>query len=157
ATRLFPGTIQPFTPKEQIAGYRLSTPIDYWNGLGIFSALGLLVALGFAARAGTRAGRALGAAAAIVIVETLYFTFSRGGWIALGCGIAAALAIDGRRLQLAATWGLVAVPAAVGVTVSSRLAGLSHLRPTLEQATDDGRTLALVLCGLVPAAAAIAV
>ena len=32
-------------------GYRLSPPITYWNGLGLFAAMGILLMLGFARRA----------------------------------------------------------------------------------------------------------
>ena len=51
ATRLFPGRVGSYDP---LAIYRLNTPIGYWNGLGVFAAIGAVLALGFAAR-GTRA------------------------------------------------------------------------------------------------------
>ena len=41
--------------------YRLSAPITYWNGLGIFATIGLLLALGFAARGRRLLIRALAA------------------------------------------------------------------------------------------------
>ncbi len=50
ATRLFPVRIGSYDP---LAVYRLNTPIGYWNGLGVFAAIGAVIALGFAAR-GTR-------------------------------------------------------------------------------------------------------
>jgi len=74
ATRLFPERFSTFGP---IAGYRLATPIGYWNGLGLLVAMGALLALGLAARGGLLV-RAAAAASLPVLVTTLYFTYSRG-------------------------------------------------------------------------------
>ena len=52
--------------------------------------------------------RALSAASLVLLVPVLYFTFGRGGWLALAAGIAAAIVIDPRRLQLATTLLVVA-------------------------------------------------
>ena len=46
ATRLFPDRLGYY---DAAAGYRLSTPIGYWNALGIFAVIGILLALGFLA------------------------------------------------------------------------------------------------------------
>ena len=46
-TRVLPDR---FTRFDTLAGYRLTDPIGYWNGLGIFAAMGALLALGMAAR-----------------------------------------------------------------------------------------------------------
>src|SRR5918912_429413 len=48
ATRLFPARITSFDP---ISGYRLQEPLGYWNALGIFCAVGVLLCFGFATRA----------------------------------------------------------------------------------------------------------
>ncbi|CAN5666157.1 hypothetical protein BH18ACT13_BH18ACT13_01500 [soil metagenome] len=50
--------------------------------------MGSLLALGFAGRARTLAVRALAAAAPVLLVPTIYFTFGRGPWIAFAAGIA---------------------------------------------------------------------
>src|SRR5689334_5188244 len=47
ATRLFPERLGSV---DDLAGYRLAQPLGYWNALGIFAALGTLLAAGFAAR-----------------------------------------------------------------------------------------------------------
>ena len=88
-TRLLPDRLGAFEP---ILGYRLTGTIGYWNGLGIFAVIGLLLALGFAARADRPATRALAGAALPVLAATMYFTFSRGAWLALLVGLAAAFA-----------------------------------------------------------------
>src|SRR5205085_7938613 len=83
-TRLFPDRIGQYDP---LAVYRLATPVGYWNGLGILAVIGALVALGIAARASRAWPRVLAAASLVVLVPVLYFTFSRGSWVALGAGI----------------------------------------------------------------------
>ena len=57
STRLFPGRVGSYDP---LAVYRLNTPIGYWNGLGVFAALGAVLALGFAARGNRPVTRGLG-------------------------------------------------------------------------------------------------
>jgi hypothetical protein len=104
ATRLFPGRVGTYDP---LAVYRLNTPVGYWNGLGILAVLGALVALGFALRSNHWYGCALASASLLVLLPTLYFTYSRGSWLALGAGLAVALALDRRRLELAT--GLIAL------------------------------------------------
>ena len=78
ATRLFPDRIGP---PDSIGGYRLSTPLGYWNALGLFAAIGGLLALGFAARARVLWVRLLAAASLVILLPTLYFTSAAGrGW-----------------------------------------------------------------------------
>jgi hypothetical protein len=153
ATRLFPERLGSF---DSVAGYRLSTPVGYWNSLGVFAAIGAVLALGFAARGETRWGRVLGFASMIVLLPTIYFTFGRGPWIALAVGLCTAVAIDPRRLQLV-TALLVAAPGpALAVALASRSDALTHLRATLAQATHDGHRFALALLLITLAQAALA-
>ena len=49
ATRLFPDQLGVFDP---IAGYQLSEPVGYWNAFGVLAGMGVLIALGLAARGG---------------------------------------------------------------------------------------------------------
>ncbi len=120
---------------------RLSEPIGYANGMAILAAIGLLLALGFAARATRREAAALAAAAVPLLTATLYFTFSRGGWLALFVGLAVAVAVGPRRLQMAAT-AVVMAPVGVAALVAAR-------------ALDDG-ALAGLLVGLCAVSAAAA-
>ncbi len=96
-TRLFPEQFGVFD--NSVSGSRLSTPVGYWNGLGLLAAIGCLLALGLAARGGVWV-RTAAAASTVVLVSTLYFTFGRGAWIALFAGIVATFIVDRRRLQL---------------------------------------------------------
>ena len=96
-TRLLPERLGVF---NSISGYRLSEPLGYWNGLGVFAAIGFVLALTLAARAAAPTIRATAAASLPILGLTIYFTFSRGAWIALAAGLLVAIALDPRRLQL---------------------------------------------------------
>jgi hypothetical protein len=155
ATRLLPERLGVFDP---VAGYRLSEPIGYWNGLGIFAGVGSLLALGFAARSPLRIVRALAASSLLVTLPTTYFTFSRGSWIALSVGLAAAIALDPRRLQLASTALALAVAPALALALAYRSEALTHPTASLASASYEGHRLALTLVALaaVNALAALA-
>jgi hypothetical protein len=58
---------------------RLSFPLDYWNGLAAFVAIGLAPLFEVAGGARRLAFRALATAAIPISVLAIYFTFSRGG------------------------------------------------------------------------------
>jgi O-Antigen ligase len=142
ATRLFPNRIGSFDP---IAEDRLEAPIGYTNALGIFAVMGVLLALGFAARGRSSAARALGAAALAILVPTIYFTFSRGAWIALGLGLVVAIAFERRRLQLVTAFGLAAAAPAFTVAIASRSSALTHDISSVDRAAHDGARLAIVV------------
>jgi O-Antigen ligase/Tetratricopeptide repeat len=145
ATRLFPERLGVFDP---IAGYRLSEPLGYWNALAIFAGIGSLLALGFAARSGSAVMRALGSASLLVLLPTVYFTFSRGAWIAVGVGLASAVAFDPRRLQLVTTALALAAAPALGLALAYRSDGLTHVTASLAAASREGHRLALALVAL---------
>jgi O-antigen ligase/polysaccharide polymerase Wzy-like membrane protein len=144
-TRLFPERIGHYSP---LAGSRLATPVGYWNALGLFAAMGCLLALGFASRGRGILGRALAAATLPVLLPTLYFTYSRGAWIALGVGLLAALALDTRRLQLISTLVVVAPAPAVAVLIASRSHALTGRATVLADAMHAGHRLAPIILGL---------
>jgi O-Antigen ligase len=152
--RLAPDRFGEFDP---VAGYRLTGPIGYWNGLGIFAAIGMLLAVGFAARGRVLAVRGLAAASLVVLAATLYFTFSRGAPIALAIGLLTAIALDPCRLQLIVAGLLLAPAPALGVLVASRSDALTHRGSRLAAAVHEGHRLALVLALLAAAAAVVAI
>ena len=83
--RLLPGTF-PLT--DTIANDRLTYPLTYWNAMGIFAALALILALHVSSSAREPGyARVLAAAAAPAAAVTLYFTFSRGGIAAAVAGV----------------------------------------------------------------------
>ena len=144
-TRILPGRLTTF---DSIAVYRLDSPIGYWNAVGAISAFGTILAAGFAARARASVVRALAASATVVLLPTLYFTFGRGGWLALFAGLAAAVALDPRRLQLVTTLAVVAPWPALALWRAYESKGLTTDYSPLSTAATDGRRLAWTLLGL---------
>jgi hypothetical protein len=154
-TRLLPDRLGVF---ESILGYRLTGMIGYWNGLGIFAVIGLFLALGFAARGGRLVTRVTAAAALPVIASTMYFTFSRGAWLALLVGFAAAFVVDERRLQLAFASAVLGVLPALGILLASREGGLTERGALYASAVQEGHHLApelVLLAGLSATVAAL--
>ena len=147
-TRLFPDQFGAFDP---ISVYRLSDPLGYWNALGILAAMGWLLALGLAARSGPLV-RSLSAGSTVIFALALYFTYSRASWIALVAGLAVAVALDKRRLQLITTALVLAPWSITAVAVASTSPALTHQSAALSAASRDGHGLAVIAIGLVVAA-----
>jgi O-antigen ligase len=153
ATRLFPRELSA----DVFGGYRLSTPVGYWNGLGLLAAIGALLALGFAASQRHVFERALAAAAMPVLLCTLYFTFSRGAWVALAAGCVLALALDPRRLRLVTTGLALAVSVGLAIWLASQSSALTHRGSILDAAAHEGHRLAAWIALFAALAAATAV
>jgi hypothetical protein len=151
ATRLFPGHIRVFDPT---ATYRLAQPLGYWNGLSVFCAIGVVLAVGYAARGRSPGVRAGAAALVPLLLATFFFTFGRTGWLALAAGLIAAVLCDRRRLQLVAVVLLLLPVAALAVWSSAHYPGLTHRTARLAEATRDGHRLAGILLVLVALGAA---
>jgi O-Antigen ligase len=128
---------------------RLNYPLDYWNGLAAFTALGIPLALHFATSARRLTLRALSAAALPAMAATVYLTFSRGGWLEVAVALIVYLALAPERLWRVATLTLGAGGAAL-------LIAAIHERPAVDHgllATVAGRqggseliVVALVVC-----------
>ena len=101
---------------------RLDSPVGYWNVLAVMMVMGLLVALAVGGDRATPSWlRTLAAAAAVPMCFTFFFTFSRGGWLALVVAVVLFFIFTTTRLGAAVTLAAVAVP--VGLTLW-RLRGL---------------------------------
>lgn len=135
---------------------RLAEPVGYWNGLGILAAMGAIVALGMAAHARPVAARITAACALPVVTVALYFTFSRGAWIAFGFGLACAAAVDRRRWFLLVTAVAEAPWIAIGVAVAATSPALTHAASRVGPTASEGHVLALVLLACTVAAGATA-
>jgi hypothetical protein len=153
ATRLFPDRLGSYDP---VATYRLSEPLGYWNGFGIFCAIGALLALGIVARDRSLVARCLAGASFTLLTSALYFTFSRGAWIALGLGFLAAFALDPRRLQLALALIVVGIPSAIAIWIGSTSEALTVQDSPLSDAVRQGEEVALFVVLLAFATAAAA-
>ena len=151
-TRVLPDRFAAF---DSIAGYRLSDPVGYWNGLGIFSAMGVLLALGLAARAQTPLVRGVVSALPVVLVSTLYFTFSRGAWIALAFGLVVTFAVDPQRLRYAFTALTLAPWSIVAVSLAARSDALTVVGAPLADASHEGHELLRALLVLSAVSGAV--
>jgi O-antigen ligase len=151
-TRLAPDRVGVY---DGTGVYRLAQPIGYWNGLAIFTSIGALLALGFAARGRTLTARATGGGLLVLLLPTFYFTFGRAAWIALAVGLVFAVAVDPRRLQLLTTLLVVGPLPAVATYLASQQSGLTHGGTRLANAAHDGHRLGLLLIVLAVLNAAI--
>ena len=152
ATRLLPDRVGSF---DSYVGYRLSEPLGYWNALSVFVAAGSALAIGLAARARLVVVRALSAASLVLLIPVLYFTFGRGGWIGLACGLAVAIAVDPRRLQLVTTLLVVAPWPAIAVWRAYESPSLTTEFSALADASNEGGRLALVIAALAVVSAVV--
>lgn len=142
ASRLLPAV----WPIEQ--GYvadRLSYPLTYWNGVGIFAAIGCLLNVHLACSEREPAlARALGAAAAPLLAVTVYFTFSRGAIGALAIGLVVYLVVGRPRAMVTGLPPLV-VAAAVSLHEAYAADRVSSAAFQSAAAQQQGRHVALVL------------
>ena len=100
---------------------RLAAPLGYSNALGLLAVIGILLALGIA----VRLRRPFAAAPVLVLGPTLYFTYSRGAWLALVGGGIAALALAMPRMSRRAVLVVTAVVVCAGVIALVRVGGPS--------------------------------
>jgi O-Antigen ligase len=152
-TRLYPDRFG--FERDPFNAYRLAEPLGYWNSFGLLATMGLICALGVVAHA--RHARAAVAAGAVVplLSVALYFTFSRGSWVALVFGLVAALVLDPRRVQLLWSVAVVAPASVVAVAIASRQDALTTEGARLVDATSQGHRLAWTLCGVAAVSAAL--
>jgi O-antigen ligase len=149
ATRLYPGVFGMFTSGSQFG--RLYQPIGYWNALGAYTGVGVLLALGFAARAGMLV-RMLAAAALLPLAAVVYLTFSRGALISLAIGLVVMVAIDRRRLQLVAGMAAGSVGAIGAVVAVHAHPALTIFQRQFGPQRSQGAATAARLVALVPLA-----
>jgi hypothetical protein len=151
-SRLAPGTVSVYPPSD---GYQLEEPIGYWNGLAILAAVGAVATAGMAAEGRTRTARALAGAALPALLTALYFTFSRGGVLAIAVGAFVALVVTRRRLHLLVVFALLAPAAALPVWYAARLPALTRAGSSLSAARSAGWRAGAVLLACCAFAAAV--
>jgi O-antigen ligase len=136
---------------------RLSYPISYWNGLGVFLAVALVLCCGLATRDEEPLwSKALASAASPILAATLYFTFSRGAIGALLIGMAALVLLTFRRGTVTAAIAIVP-PTAVAVLLCLGTHVLSTEHYEAARGVTEGHHLAWELVGLTVAGGMIRV
>jgi hypothetical protein len=153
-TRLVPGVFEAEIFGN--AGARLAHPITYWNGMGLFSGAGALLAVACASEHNARrAMRSAACALGVVCGFACYMTLSRGAFAAVLCGLVVLLLMRPRRTALRAAL-FVFVPA---VALSVLTLAFSAVRePPRDNASDQisqGRWMAAAVL-LAAALAALA-
>jgi O-antigen ligase len=147
ASRVIPHV---FTAPESLgSGPRLLYPLGYWNADGSMFALGAVFALWMSRRSLTPILRWLAVAALPILLVALYFTFSRGGILALAVGVVALLALSHDRLWLLGTTAiglLAALPAVIEIQANSAIANNAAFPGVIGQGARVGL---LVLAGIV--------
>jgi hypothetical protein len=134
---------------------RLSYPISYWNGLGVFLAVGLVLLCGLATRDEEPIwSKALASAAVPILAATMYFTFSRGAIGALVIGIAALVLLTFRRGSITAAIA-IAPPTAVAVVLCLGTHVLSTEHYEAARGITEGHHLTWQLIACAVGAAAI--
>ena len=162
ASRLFPDLLDERGLFQFLPGgeNRLSYPLDYWNGLGIFVGLAFPLLLGAAVGARSAIWRGIAIAPLPALAATIFLTSSRGGAATALAGTLVFLGLTARRgLAL----GAIAFTAAGTAAVVGILLGRDELVDGPLQsaaAADQGEGAALLIalfCLLTAAAFALAV
>jgi len=125
-------------------GARLRYPLGYWNANGALCGTGIALLLWMSRNAGWRILRWASVAAMPAVLLALYFTYSRGGLLALVVGVACLLALSRDRLWLLGTLAVAAigvVPAIFAVQDRHSLAN----NVANQAAVDQGVTVLLIL------------
>jgi hypothetical protein len=148
-SRLYPGTFGMYTTGGGFG--RLYQPIGYWNALGAFTVMGIILSLGFAAR-GSVLVRMLAAVALIPLAPTLYLTFSRGALVGLTAGLIALVVLDRRRVHLVAGICAGSIGAIGALLAVHSHPGLTTYYRHLQIQVREGAQTAARMISLVPLA-----
>jgi O-antigen ligase len=142
ASRLLPDILSITDP----GGPRLRYPLGYWNANGAMCGMAIAMLLWMSRGASWAALRWASAAAIPAVLLTLYFTYSRGGLLALVVAVLCLLALSKDRLWLLATLAVGAIatlPAMLAVQDRRELA--DNLGG--QAMADQGITVLLILLG----------
>lgn len=124
---------------------RLSYPLDYWNGLGIFTALAFPLLLGAATSARTAPGRALAVAVLPALFATIFLTSSRGAAATALVGTLLFCVLTSRRITAIGCTLAAAAGSAVVVAVLLTRDQLVDGPLASAAAADQGRSAAILI------------
>lgn len=130
------------------SGPRLRYPLGYWNANGVACGIGTALLLWTSRFSPSRAARWFSAGVLPAVLLALYFTYSRGGLLALVIACGCLLALSHDRLWLLATLGigaLCSLPAILAVQSRHSLADNLANQATVDQGVT---VLLLLLAGV---------
>jgi hypothetical protein len=127
---------------------RLNYPLNYWNGVAGLIAIGIPLVLAAAVQARRIAVQALAAAALPVMALASYYTFSRGGAIALAVALVVFVAAYPRRLEATLTLSLAALASVLLIVIARQKEALEAgpLTELAQQQGDELIPIVLVVC-----------
>ena len=124
---------------------RLGWPLDYWNGLAMFVALGLPLLLRVATSARWALSRAVAVGVFPALCAALYLTSSRGGFAAAALGLAVFVAATPRRWAAVGALAAGLGGAALAVAVLLPRDALANDPFDAPEAIGQGRSAALLI------------
>ncbi len=99
-------------PSNTAGGVRVGSTLEYANTVAVVLGMGIVLGLGRMTQLKNPIVRGLYAALILILGIIFYFTFSRGGVLALGVGLVVLFVVGGSRLQMFANLLLVSGPLA---------------------------------------------
>jgi hypothetical protein len=114
-SRLFPSGA-PVPVAHDPSLYRLSYPLGYWNSFGALAGMTAVLAIGMAADRRTPTPlRAAASAGGFLAVVAMYFSLSRGAWLAVAFGVAVLLMMSPDRGRTLIALGIAGLAAALAI------------------------------------------
>ncbi|MBV9213723.1 MAG: O-antigen ligase family protein [Actinobacteria bacterium] len=123
---------------------RLSYPMGYWNGLGIFAGLGVTLLIACATSARHPVSRFVALAPIPLLAAVIYLTASRGAVAVVVAGCVALIALTARRVAVTAAFAVAAGGSAIVIAALSGRDALTN-NPALPAASSQGHSTALIV------------
>lgn len=128
---------------------RLAWPLNYWNTIAAACAMAIPLGLALATRARSPWWSGLAVAPIPLLALGLAYTLSRGGILALGAGLVAAVAVTAPRPVLLRTLVAPAIASAIVLWIGAGSDALADVVGGAEQSEAGRRTLVVILLATV--------
>jgi len=151
ASRLLPDLVSVARATE--AGSRLSYPLGYWNGDGVVFGIAAALSLWLNRRSASAILRWLAIAALPAVLLALYFTYSRGGLLALAVAGGCLIVLSRDRLWLLATLAAGALGALPAILAAQARRSVAENLDDSALASQGLEVLGFMLAGCLIAAA----
>jgi O-Antigen ligase len=127
---------------------RLRYPLDYWNGVAGLMAMGIPLVLEVALRARHLVTQAVATAALPAMALSAFYTFSRGGAVAIGLALLAYIALHPRRLAMLPTLAVAGAGSALLIAAATQRNALENhvLTDPARPQGDEMLAIVLIVC-----------
>jgi len=154
ASRLLPDLIS--VTSAAAGGSRLSYPLGYWNGDGVVFGMAAGLALWLSRNSASAVLRWLAVSTLPAVLLALYFTYSRGGLLALAITAGCLIALSRDRLWLLTTLAIGAIGTLPAVLATQGLRAVAESIEGPELASQGLEVLAFLAAGCLLALALFA-